>query len=218
MNGDDTGFVDIVSNLLGVFILLAMFGFLVSAAGVLTPRSRMEEPQPGFAVGRESWQLLQPFSIYYLAGSLGIFRFDLDQVAEALAQNPDRLTGVVAIGSYNLEDRRQFHKQGLRSVGRWDERDVDAFRLDVYPDWPALTSMALPESPSQALAAISAAIGQSGRVPTFLVYASGMDRFAILFEALRKHRVRFRWVAFEDTDVLRFDRSAEQFQRHDYRR
>jgi hypothetical protein len=221
MQTDDTPFADIICNILGVMILLTSLGsfasFLVNKDQTSEPEKN--EPQSEHPSLVPNWQMLPPFSTYYLVSEGGIVELDLSSIARMLVENTDVLTGRIGGITYELTDRWYFHKAGQPSLGRWEERDYDAYWLKIAVDMPVLLERTqAPQSPEDLSVHVEESRRMHGKSTTFLVYASGMDRFTSIYHKLTQEKSRFRWVALKDGSPITLYRSAGQDQVYEYRR
>lgn len=217
---DDTPFADIICNILGVMIILTSLGSLTPFLRDADERpDDMQDPSPEQPYRVPRWQMLPPFSTYYIVEARGVAELDLTPVARMLAENTDMLKGQAGGIDYELEDRWYFHKAGLRESGRWQEWDFDAYSLKVQPDLPSLLERtAAPQTASALSGHVADRNRAGGRSATFLVYASGMDRFVPIHRSLTEGRIQFRWIALPDGSPITFVRSATQDESYEYRR
>jgi hypothetical protein len=228
---DDTTFVDIVFNLLGVFMLMAMLGLILgnatsslNSSGEDRARAELDFRAP------VSHGTRRPLSTYYVIAAEGVFALDLEPYARKLIDEPHRFRGAVTIdvdgetvplGSYEVEDERRFHREDPRyfaSSAKMNERDIDVYHLSVRPHIETLARIARLDGDADGQAeTISASVQREKRVASFLVREGGVARFGDLMEAMWRRRVPLRWEIFPDNTPFVVSRDPRQFRRYDYR-
>jgi hypothetical protein len=212
---DGTSFADIVANLLGVFILLAMLALVLKASHSELAAERAVQPARTVLFQVPPRQALRPFIDFYLVDRDGVVRFDLEPLSEVAADPKAAAAGSLEPTGlkYVLAARRDLVDYALPAAQLF--RDMNEYNLlfDIdtagRPVWTDVETL-LSELGSQRR-------DRPAHQPLFYVRASGFDIFVTLHHRLTEEGVRFRWVAFEDGQQLRLYRDPSMFGRYDYR-
>ena len=196
-------FVDIVSNTLGVLIVLTLVAFVWAGSAFESSTTQGEQVPLRFQASQKSG--LAPWTRFYLVRDGQVLSWDIEALADIIA------SGGLTPGRF---DATADTPQGRLTFETYqsDGDDIDAYQLSFIPSVEKdADAKRLPED-DVALANRLAADSRRRRVrPSFLVYQSGMDRFSRLHGLLIERAVRFRWVPVEDGGSLGLYRDRTQF-------
>lgn len=127
----DRAFVDIVANTFGVIVLLTLFVFIARTPFSSPDVGEVQTERQTIDFAPSKRFLFPPYSHYFLLYQGRILEIDLNAVAEALAQAPDRFEVPVSYGVFQLWDR--LHLPGTTPGHTVDYlfSDVDFYRLTL---------------------------------------------------------------------------------------
>lgn len=217
----DSAFGDIVSNLLGVMLIITVLALIAGLGGQLN-QARDEETKDDLLFAPPPHERFPPWSEYWVVKDGRFFRLELDAIVDEIANN--RLTpkgsnwvGRTAQLEFLWEDERALHTLGL--AARIGSGDADTYRLrmTLSSDWLASQSMAGSEDAALALLT-ERQQADPRRVPGIFVYASGFDLFSRLQPLLIRNHLRYRWTAHLEEEPMMLYRDPSQFTADDFRR
>jgi len=201
--GGQEAFVDIVSNTLGVLIVLTLVAFVWAGSAFESSTSHGEQVPLRFQASQKPG--LAPWTRFYLVRDGQVLRWDIEALADIVA------SGGLTEGRF---DATADTPQGRLSFETYhsDGDDIDAYQLSFTPNAEQVTAAKRLPDDDAILADQLAADARKQRIqPSFLVYQSGMDRFSRLHGLLIERAVRFRWVPIEDGGQLGLYRDRTQF-------
>lgn len=219
----DAVLVDVITNLLGVFILVTMISLLVTQAARITPVP--DEPHEAAPFEERPQKMFPSFSLYIWVGADGIVTLPLAAIAQALLDAPDTLKGEIGGVHYELDDTQRLERLGLTAQADRLRVDWSAYRLTLTVD-PARVAAGTGADPGRVPAdaspdAVVEAVLRDLPADTALtvfVDPAGFERFGPLHAALSDRRVCFRWRVFSMTEGVTLSRAARNFIRDTARR
>lgn len=217
-DSDLEGFGDIVTNFLGVLIviLLLLQGITAVTEATRAPlRTAKDEPPRPFSAPLRDY--LHPLTDHYLVAADRILRIDWGRLAAQIeggvltAVRGKFESPVLGDGEPPIVVESQFAIPGP-SAPVVVESDLNAFKLHVA--FPTLQPTAAPSK-----AEIDALVGEierrtrnGARAPYFIVADTGFPLFAAVHEALTQRHVCFRWVEYASDDpYIEFERMRHSF-------
>lgn len=217
-DSDLEGFGDIVTNFLGVLIviLLLLQGVTAVTEATRAPlRTAKDEPPRPFSAPLRDY--LHPLTDHYYVAANRILRIDWGKLAAqieggALTTARGKFESpVLGDGEPPITVESQFAIPGPNAPVIV-ESDLNAFNLHVVlpPLQPA---------PAPSKAEIDALVGEiekrtrnGARAPYFFVADTGFPLFAAVHEALTQRHVCFRWVEYASGDpYIEFERMRHSF-------
>jgi len=198
-------FVDVLSNTLGVVILLVLLFTLLSQSQP-TARSHAETT-PTYPVPPMQQRWPPPWKVFYVLRDNRLIKLDFAAVIEIIqqGQTQTRFSYGKNIQTGNTDQLDFTFKT------RMVERDADGYELlfhlrdDYILQQPVFDETELPTVLSEKPTSV---------VPFFYVYPSGMTVFVPLFKALREKQIDFQWVALQAHQEMNLYRHAVQFERY----
>ncbi|WP_089718569.1 hypothetical protein [Candidatus Entotheonella palauensis] len=201
----ESGFLDIASNTLAVVLIVTMISLLSIRSHTRASTDPRAVVDPTVEFRQLSSTLFGPFSTYFFVLEDRLVQWDQEGfVADLLERGPQGKTLVRAQGRLRLKG------------GATTPRDVNGFEAIFYLDPQGMLTDQAEWDEAQETAWLQQLVQSYERdhiAPTFIVYRSGMNRFARLYPQLRESGVRFRWYAWRDRDVFRLTRRVSDFTR-----
>ena len=195
-------FGDVISNLLGLLVVLVMVMFITVGIGADATEGRPSEDQlilPFKAPRRETFR---PWDQAYVVAFDTIAPIEFESIVSALMESPlkrrHRLDSAWAVYSKNL-----------------DSNDVDYYDFSYRIIWDEFRAKAIPMDEEDISKWVTTELGQankSGNSCSFYVYPSGMRVFAMVHDGLRREKIRFRWFPEKAGKDISFSRGPETFQ------
>lgn len=199
---EQSGFLDVAANALAVMILATMMLLAVASPIRLAGEVVPDEQTPTLNFPRAVDPLMRPLFAYYFVTKAGVTPIDLDALARAVAE-----TG----GDAQTEQGR------VRiTVPRRARRDWNEYRARFVPDLEALRKNARPIGETDRAALLERLrqdYERHGSVATWLVAPDAIAAAAPLYWGLREAGVPVRWHIADTNAEIRFERSAQLFER-----
>lgn len=205
----DSAFLDVATNTLAALLIVTMLSLVTTQRQKHLSTTPEAQSHTSLAFMEPQRPLVPPWNSYFFVVEDRVVRWDLEAVVRALLSAPEVSTGGTRQGTYRL-------------LGEpLTPHDIDTFDLDFACDRHALLADHPPLSASAEeafLATLRRDYAALNTVPTFVVYASGMERFATLYPHLEQAGLRFRWVALHEGEPLRLSRQPWMFTSYSFRR
>ena len=215
---DILGLIDVVSNLLAVFVLLALLALLIRGVGegTLNVRRAGAAQEQHFRWTPRAEQ--PPFHLYVIVGVGGYGFLDLTPAALAVADHrEDPVSGLEASVGVNgveqpvrISETRFGRSGGADRIGRFggdlDEHNLVIEGLLDAPDLP-LEDL----DPATAFERVVVGARARNQIPSFVVLDDGIDRFRGLHLRLLEGGVCFRWEPWKRSEPFVRVRAPRQF-------
>jgi hypothetical protein len=217
-DGDLESFGDIVTNFLGVLIvILLLLQGVTSVTEATRPPLRLGNDEPPRPFNAPLRDYLHPLTDHYYVAANRMLRIDWGKLAAQIeggiltTARGKFESPVLGSGEPPVTVEPQFAIPGPKAPVIV-ESDLNAFNLHVV--FPAL--QAAPAPPTSEIDALVGEIEKrtrnGARAPYFFVADTGFPLFAALHEALTQRHVCFRWVEYASGDShLIFQRTRDQF-------
>lgn len=206
------GIADIISNLLGILIVVILLTAL-AAGSVEKSADRKDKEQNNtfeFKTSRREW--FPPWSEFFIVAFDRIVKWDMDRTIQWFSEahhapgaaQPYKIQN--EMGVFLLDD---IHYQ----------RDIDTYLMRFQIDWGWWKNSNEPMDEPRMTAFIEERRlrARKARVaPAFFVYPSGMKLFARLHGEMGEHRIPFRWDTVGPGKPIYLYRDRDQFNADDF--
>jgi len=213
----DSVLVDVITNLLGVFILITMVSLIAATSSEVT--STPDTPHDVQPFSELPLRLFPAPASYVWVGESGVYPVPMSAIGHHLASHPDHLNGQIDGFAFDLEDELRLDRLP-RFAEQADRvrRDWTVYRLTVRLD-PAQAdpTAVLTGSPSETATHLVTALPAGGAL-TLIADPGGFERFVAIHDALAEADVCFRWVVRAMSEGVVFTRKAHMFTRAIQRR
>lgn len=215
-------FVDLVSNLLGVIILLTLIAILLQGGTAQRTFGRVDTVAEELPFLQPERNNVRPFTAAFAVTADGILPIPMHRIAMAMLEQPEAVA--IALDDIGLDVALQRRERVLQ-FGRLDMelgllnppyRDLNEYRVSMTLREGAFEREWMDGEGFLALPLMDPNAASQPR-PLFYVYADGFDLFADLHAELQSRQARFRWLALTDEDPLVIYHDVSKFARPDYR-
>jgi hypothetical protein len=205
---DSHAFIDIISNTLGVLILLTLLSVILS--GKISEIKSKIQPSDHLTIdfNMPKRNLFLPNSSYYIAISDQIVHWQVDEIAYFLLKNPDKAVGKIPTGEFVFLDMAGYTEEKTIPT------DIDSYKLFFTPNRKTIKNQSVmsKEDINALFASLKIDYIKNNIVPLFFVYPSGINIFAKLHDKIINSDIRMRWRPAAMGNDIAIYRSKEQFQ------
>jgi len=206
MVDDQHAFVDVISNTLGVLILLTLLSILLHGQLSTISKHTMPSEHRTIEIKMPRRNLILPNSSYFIAISNRIIPLPLHEIARKLLQDREMIIGDLQIGTFI------FINLSVNHDTKFFPRDTNCYHLSFKPNLKSIENFYKLSDTSTLFEEIKNSYIENNIVPLFFVYPSGMNIFSKLHRNLTKDKIRMRWVPASDNNDISLYKSIEQFQ------
>ena len=181
---DDFSTVDVVSNTLGIIILVTLLCFFFYGHSRFFPQDSDGMEQDNNILLATSLYTYEPIPLYYLAYNGRLIELPMVDAANRM-ESENQWTVPTSIGTYSL---RHF---GII------KRDIACYNLTITLDEERLKNLPGEYSFENFKAKLFDQYRENRVAPMFFVHPSGYEAFIPVYRDLLKQKVRFRWRPME---------------------
>jgi len=202
---DQHAFIDIISNTLGVLILITLLSIILSGELSETEVELKPADRLTIDIHPPRRDLFLSKSNYYIAINQHIVPWPVEAIGKMLLEQRDLSAGSIDIGEFLFLDYTEYgDRPGYLPA------DADCYNLSLTPDPKAIVKLPPPD-----IDTLAAKIGNDYRekhiIPLFFVYPSGMNIFSKIHRRLAEGNIRLRWVPTSEKKDVNIYRLRHQY-------
>jgi hypothetical protein len=192
----DQAFVDIISNTLGILILITLLTIIISGQISNVDISNKKIGKDKLSVNEPIKPIFKKKTSVYVSLENNIVKLSLDEAGEFLIKHPNKTIYDASIGRMEFMDFADLGENKPRM-----HRDIDCYDFKIKIDKKKFD--ALPKTViDQLFQQIKQDYGSEEFIPLFFVYSSGIEAFSQLHKRLMTHNIPYRWVPTRNTITL----------------